>query len=421
MRVLYVSHTGQVGGGERSLIELLGALGGRVQAAVATPKGELSSTLRTMGVPVRTITGTAGSLKPHPLHTPRTVGELARAAWRVRRIARSEGIDLVHANSIRAGIVAVAAARMGGPPAVVHVRDVLPDGPVTRLTRMAVGRGASAIIANSAHTLERFAHPRSSAALAVAHSPVDLDRLRAAVELDPRQAQAALGIPADAAPVLGVIAQLTPWKGQDDAVRIVAGMRDSYPGVRLLLVGSAKFVSGATRHDNRAFVRRLEALVDDLDLSDRIVFLGERGDVPELLRAMDMLLVPSWEEPFGRTVVEALAVGVPVAATSVGGPGEVIRDGVEGLLLPPRQPSAWVAALAPVLSDPVLLAEMARRGRTRAIAFAPRVHADRVLSVYENVLAVTSNVARRDSTRERSPGAYGTGSTLGERNEVRLR
>jgi len=163
-------------------------------------------------------------------------------------------------------------------------------------------------------------------------------------------------------------------------------LRDAYPGVSLLLAGSPKFVSSSTRHDNHAFVERLRALIDDLGLGDRVVLLGERGDVPELLRALDMLLVPSWEEPFGRTVVEALAVGLPVAATSVGGPSEVLTDGVEGLLLPPRRPDAWAAALAPLLGDHDRLAEMARRGRARAFAFDRGAHADRVVSVYEQVL-----------------------------------
>jgi L-malate glycosyltransferase len=399
MRVLYVSHTAQVGGGERSLIELLGAVDGRVQAVAATPEGELSSTLRTMGVRVRVIPGTAGSLRPHPVHTPRTVAELALAAGSVRRIARREGVDLVHANSIRAGIVASAAARAGAPPAVVHVRDVLPDGVLARLTRSAVGRGASAIIGNSAHTLERFVPPQTGAVLAVAHSPVDLDRLRAAAGLDRRRARAALGIPPDAAPVLGVVGQLTPWKGQDDAVRIAAGLRDAHSGVRLLVAGSTKFVSASTRHDNRAFARGLRALADGLGLGDRVVLLGERRDVPELLRALDMLLVPSWEEPFGRALVEALAVGVPVAATSVGGPREVLSDGVEGLLLPPRRPDAWVAALAPLLGDRDRLAAMERRGRARAIAFDPDAHADHVLSIYERVLPPS----RGGSHRGRQP------------------
>jgi L-malate glycosyltransferase len=392
VRVLYVNHTAHISGGERSLLELLAGLGRRVRPTVATPEGDLSRELRARGLPVQEIPGTAGSLKPHPLHTPRTVGELARAAWSVRRIARRDDADLVHANSIRAGIVAVAAARLGGPPAVVHVRDVLPDGPLTRLTRTAVGAGASAIVGNSAHTLRCFADPSTKATLAVVHSAVDLNRLGAAAEIDRSEARAALGIPADAGPILGVVAQLTPWKGQDDAVRIAAGLRSAHPGVRLLLAGSAKFVSSSTRHDNHAFVRRVRALIDELDLRDRVTLLGERSDVPEVLRALDVLLVPSWEEPFGRAVVEGLAVGVPVAATSVGGPREVLRDGVDGLFLPPRRPNAWVVALSALLSDPTRLTAMTREGRARATAFGRAAHADRLLSVYEDVLAVPSGV-----------------------------
>jgi L-malate glycosyltransferase len=394
VRVLYVSHTAQVSGGERSLLDLLGALGARVQPTVATPEGELSAALRSRGVSTRTISGTAGSLRPHPLHTPLTVGELARAAWSVRRIARRDGVELVHANSIRAGIVATAAARIGAPPAVVHVRDVLPGGPLARATRAVVGSGASAIVGNSAHTLERFVSPRTDAVLAVAHSPVDLNRLRAATELDQGRARLALGIPANAGPVLGVVAQLTPWKGQDDAVRILAGLRAAHPDARLLLAGSAKFLSNSTRHDNRAFVRRLQALIAELDVGDRVQLLGERSDVPEVLRALDMLLVPSWEEPFGRSVVEALALGVPVAATSVGGPREVLRDGIDGLLLPPRRPWEWVAALAPLLGDSNRLTEVGRQGLARATAFDSRAHAERVISIYQEVLAASAGGQR---------------------------
>jgi L-malate glycosyltransferase len=389
VRVLYLSHTAHVSGGERSLLDLVGALGTRVQPTVATPEGELSAALERRRLAVRTIPGTDGSLRPHPLHTPKTFGELAHAAWSVRRIARRDGVDLVHANSVRAGIAATTAARMGAPPAVVHVRDVLPDGPLTRLTRVTIGSGASAIVANSAHTLERFAPKSTAAILAVAHSPVDLHRLHAAAEMDRDEARRALGIPGEAGPVLGVVAQLTPWKAQDDAVRIVAGLRSAHPGVRLLLAGSPKFVSGSTRYDNRTFVRGLQALVGELGLRDRVLLLGERSDVPEVLRALDMLLVPSWEEPFGRSVVEGLAVGVPVAATSIGGPREVLRDGVEGMLLPPRRPHEWVAALSPLVGDRQRLNEMGRQGRARARAFDSRAHAERVLTIYQEVLAAT--------------------------------
>jgi glycosyltransferase involved in cell wall biosynthesis len=397
VKVLYVNHTARMSGGERSLLELLAGLGTRVQATVAAPEGELSRALEARDIPVRTIPGTDGSLSPHPLHTPRTVAELIRAAWSVRRVARRDAIDLVHANSVRAGIVAAAAARLGGAPAVVHVRDILPEVALARLTRAAVRAGASAIVGNSAYTLDRFASARTCALLAVAHSGVDLHRFGAASKLDQGAARAALGIAADAGPVLGVVAQLTPWKAQDDAVRIVHDLRSAFPKARLVLAGSPKFVSKSTRYDNPAFATELLALINELGLRERVYLLGERADVPEVLRALDMLLVPSWEEPFGRAVVEALAVGVPVAATSVGGPREVLRDGVEGVLLPPRRPEAWAAALTSVLSDPLRLSEMSRRGLQRATAFDKTVHADRLLSLYEDVLALRSGGTRGES------------------------
>ena len=73
-------------------------------------------------------------------------------------------------------------------------------------------------------------------------------------------------------------------------------------------------------------------------MSDAVHFLGEREDVPEILAALDLLLVPSWQEPFGRTVIEGMAMGRVVLATIVGGPREIIEDGVDGRLLAPREP-----------------------------------------------------------------------------------
>jgi glycosyltransferase involved in cell wall biosynthesis len=386
-RVLYVSHTAQISGGERSLLELLAALDGRVEASVATPAGDLADAVRAIGLPVHRIPGTTGSLKLHPVRTPRTVAELARATAAVARLIRRQRIDLVHANSIRAGLVTGAAGRMAGTPAIVHVRDVLPDGAVTRLTRAAIGRTAAAIVGNSEYTLRRFAPAGSSARLAVAHSPVDTERLGRAAALAPAAARTQLGLAQGNGPVVGVVAQLTPWKAQDDAVRIAAGLRAAHPGVQLLLVGSAKFVAQATRHDNRAFVASLHGLVAELDMRDRVHFLGERSDVPEVLRALDLLLLPSWEEPFGRAVVEALGAGVPVAATSAGGPPEIVRNGVDGLLLPPRAVAEWVAAIAPLLGDRERLAAMGRAGRERAAAFGREAHADGLLRLYDDVLS----------------------------------
>ena len=187
--------------------------------------------------------------------------------------------------------------------------------------------------------------------------------------------------------MLAVIAQITPWKGQDDAIRIAGELIDAHPSLQLLLVGSPKFTSDATRYDNTAYFESLRREVVQLGLTDSVHFLGERDDVPEILRAVDLLLVPSWEEPFGRTVIEAMASGVPVAATDVGGPPEILGEDDCGIVLPPRQPQVWAKEIEMLLSDPARLTAMGERGKEAASRrFGMEQHVSEVLEVYEDVL-----------------------------------
>jgi L-malate glycosyltransferase len=393
LNVLYVNHTSHVSGGERSLLTLLDGLPGEVEATVACPPGPLADAVRDQGVRWLSIPRVDGSLKLHPLHTPLAVASMARAAFAVGRHARAVGADLVHANSIRASLIALAATRLGGPPTVAHIRDCLPPGRVSRVTRRLICSRSAVVLANSRYTAERFRVPGIATTVAVAHSPVDLARFDPD-RVDRGAARAHLGLD-DSTVALGVVAQLTPWKGQENAVRALALLRREVPDVRLLLAGSAKFVARATRFDNPTYVRRLHELVRELDLEQQVVFLGERQDVPELMRALDVLLVPSWEEPFGRTVVEGMAMGVPVAATAVGGPGEIIGSG-EGLLLPPREPQAWAEALQPLVEDRRRREAMGERGRESSRRFAVTQHVQAVLGAYA-ITGVPAAQARRDA------------------------
>ena len=417
IKVLYVNHTSHVSGAERSLLDLLRGLPPEIEPTVACPAGDLADRLRRGGFRVVAIDGIDASLRLHPVWTTRAVAEMIRTAVRLRSIGRHAGADLVHANSIRAGLLTTLAAWLGGPPTVVHLRDRLPIGRVSNATMRILARGSAGIVANSTHTLGGIDRFPSRAIRRVIHSPVDIDRFRpGAIDRDAIRARLDL---TDAWPVLGVIGQLTPWKGQDDAIRTAALLRRDFPRLRLLLVGSAKFVHAQTRHDNHAYEAGLRRLVDELGMRTHVRFLGEREDIPDILGALDLSLVPSWDEPFGRVVGEALAAGVPVVATSVGGPCEIVNDGVNGLLLPPRQPSTWATAISALLADPSRLEAMGVAGPIFAgSALSLEQHVRKVMELY---LAITRSgtqpirIVRSAATPDR------TAVTSARRSRVRVR
>jgi glycosyltransferase involved in cell wall biosynthesis len=365
VRVLYVSHTAVVSGAERSLIDLLDALGQSVESLLATPSGRLAELAREHGIATTPLTGTAGSLRLHPLHTPRALAEMTLAARQVRRATTRSASQLVHANSIRAGIV-LALARLGSTPTVVHVRDCLPPGRVSEATLRLVGATATTVVANSRYTADSVLAAAPRAHVEVVHNAVDLARFDPS-RIDRAAARARLGdtLGTGGRPLLGVVAQVTPWKGQETAIEALALLRKQGVDADLLLVGSAKFVAASTRFANEDYVARLRTLVKSSGLEDRVHWLGEREDIPEIIGALDVLLLPSWEEPFGRAVVEAMAMAVPVVATSVGGPREIIDDGREGRLVAPRDPQAWAIAIRAVLDAPQGGAAMGRAGRER--------------------------------------------------------
>jgi glycosyltransferase involved in cell wall biosynthesis len=188
-------------------------------------------------------------------------------------------------------------------------------------------------------------------------------------------------------PVMTVLGQITPWKGQETAIRALGLVRRRFPLARLRIVGEIKFGSAATRLDNHAYLRRLHDVVRELSLEGSVEFLGHRRDVPEILASSTLLLAPSEEEPFGRSVAEAMAAGTPVIATSVGGPAELIEDGRSGLLVAPADPQAWAEAACRLLGDPEFATQIGARAiRVARERFDPDLHARRVLEIYSSLL-----------------------------------
>jgi glycosyltransferase involved in cell wall biosynthesis len=179
-----------------------------------------------------------------------------------------------------------------------------------------------------------------------------------------------LDLPMDAL-VLGTVGNLTPVKQQSTLLRVLRDLQPAHPGLRLVIVGE-----GPLRH-----ALTLEAR--SLGVEDQVVFTGGRDDVARLLPAFDVFVLSSEFEGLSIALVEGLAVGLPSVVTAVGGLPEVIADGVEGLLVPPRSPRAFVQALDRLLSDGELRRRMSVAALERSKSFDIRRAVRRLEEVYE--------------------------------------
>jgi glycosyltransferase involved in cell wall biosynthesis len=207
--------------------------------------------------------------------------------------------------------------------------------------------------------------------------------------LDPRPVRLELGIPAGA-PVVASAGRLFRGKGQHDVVRAVAAIRSEFPDVRLLIIGRDDLQVMQT-----SYTQELKELAAELGVRENVMFLGQRSDMPALLAASDVFVLPSFEEPFGLVFAEALAMKRPVLALANGGAPEVVDHGKSGLLSDPDDHEALANNLATLLRDQPLRARMGEYGRQQVEArFTAERMAGDVARVYASLLSSRSDEPR---------------------------
>jgi glycosyltransferase involved in cell wall biosynthesis len=322
--------------------------------------------LREAGVPVHLwesspARGNAGSTRSRPL--PAKVWSALRAIVRRARFIRGEAIDLVHLNNSPAvgSDDWLPAARLMGVPCITHARGEV--GEADAWHRRYLRRRFDRVIAISGHiatAMMRIGIPE--ARITQVYDGIDVERFRSRVRRSPQEIRRDLDVPDDAL-LIAMIGHIRWWKGQDVVLRALAGLDESTRR-RLFVL----FV-GPTPESNRAYHADLMKLVADENLGDRVAFLGQRDDVPDIMNAADVVLSASTApEPFGLVVVEGMAVGKPVVATRHGGPAEIITPGA-GLCFDPRSPEELGSLLQTLLESPELRAALGKGGLARAADF----------------------------------------------------
>jgi glycosyltransferase involved in cell wall biosynthesis len=300
------------------------------------------------------------------------------AGWagRLRALVRREGIGLVHAHSpvAAAGVRAVAGRRTR----VVYTEHNL------------WGRYHRATWAANLATF-----PRNDHVFAVSGTVADSIRYPGPLRLLPMPpvetlhhgldpaalpppgrdgVRGELGIPEDA-PVVGSVANFKAAKDHATLLRAAAQVREAFPAVRFVLVGQGPLEAETRR------------LAGELGLDATVVFAGFRTDATRLMAAFDAFALSSTYEGLPIALIEAMATGCPAVVTRVGGTPEVVADGVQGFLVPPRDPAALAAGLTRLLGDPTLRAGMGAAAADRAQDFDIRKAVRRMEQVYAQLLA----------------------------------
>lgn len=392
MRILVANHTSAWSGAEVSLMRLVETLREEHDLVVACPAvGPLADAVERTGIERLSLPAVDASLRLHPVQTPIGLAQLGAGGLALARAARRFRADVIHANTPRAGVMGAIARRLGGPPFVVRAHEHLPLTPVGRTVRALIARTAGAVAAVSDYTARGFNEGLERPIAVRVYNGIDHARFDPA-RVEPAPLREELGL-APGAALIGQVAQITPWKGQDTAIRALAELRRAGLDAHLLIVGQIAFGGKGVRHDNRAFRRTLERLVDELAVRDAVHFLGQREDVPEVLRALDLSMLPSWEEPFGLVTVESMALRTPPLVSAVGAGPELVRDGVSGRLLPPKRPELWAAAARHLLEDRRALLRLAVNGPAAAAPFRDEVHAREMVAIYEHAVALRSRAS----------------------------
>ncbi|MFS0723893.1 glycosyltransferase family 4 protein [Paenibacillus sp. 1P07SE] len=385
MKVAFYNHTSDVSGAEISLLLTMKHLQ-QAEPVLFAPPGELADRAVQAGIEVIPVDSYRARLSRNPLRLLKDALGMLRSGWVLARAVRKEQVDTIHANSLRAGMMASLFVWLHRRPVIWHVRDMPPGGLIGRMINWLALLTVTAIIGISHPVLRGFPASALQRRLLLVHNGVEVEELTELERARHRQQiRKEWHTPQDAK-VMVIIGQIAPWKRQEDAIAAAERLIRSGNDLYLWVVGAPKF-----RQENIDYFRDLRDRVAGAELEHRIRFAGFREDVTSICCAADVLLLCSDNEPFGRVIIEAMAQHVPVIGTRAGGVPEIVRHGQDGLLYETGDVDELVTCASLLLQDHRCRRDMgeAAAGRVRE-SFTIERTAGRVEQIYDQVVGRSS-------------------------------
>jgi glycosyltransferase involved in cell wall biosynthesis len=387
-----------------SLARTLGGQGTRVSVATSAYEAPGDSARAAFasipGLPLMTLE------LGRPLSGARRLGRIAAAARNVRGAAtlvplgwwcRHHRVDVIHVTDRpRDALFGLVLARLAGSRCLVHAHTNYHRNDRHRLFDWTLRR-VDAVVGVSRFTANTYvgAGGIPSSRVFAVHNAVDGTTFRPAVfGTERRSMRTRLGIPPDV-PLMGCVARLSRWKDQATLLGALATVRSTIQDAHLILAGYTADSAPDGHGDYQDYLRRC---IGALQLDGAVTFAGvlSHREMPTFYAALDVLVHPAIEEPFGLAIVEAMACARPVVAAGSGGVPEIVRDGIDGLLVPPGDAVSMAEAIVTILRDQSLASRLADSARTRVCTtFTPGLQAAAMIEVYGRVAGVQARVRRK--------------------------
>lgn len=370
--VLYVSSVSGMGGAEFSLLELATHLD-RTHFRpflLVSEDGLLAQRFRAAGI--QTIYG------DFPFFSRRQPWVYLKSIWRIVSVVRRCGVSLVHVNCDRAVPHAVLATRLAGVPCLCHIHDMIRAWFLPSYVRYL--NWSDRIVADSRATARRcVAAGMDQRKLSVIYECFEMERYSSTGDSEREAFRQEFGL-SNRHVAIGLVGQVLRSKGHEEFVRAAMVVASECSEAMFFVVGDDAMSS------DKGFLIGLRRLVGESGLDGKFVFTGYRSDIPRVMAGLDIVTVPSLEEPFGRVVVEALAARRPVVASRGGGVPEIIEHGVTGFLFPPKDYEAMAEYLLQLCRSPELRARMGERGPEAVARFDVGEHVRQFEELYLELL-----------------------------------
>ncbi|PIU42071.1 MAG: hypothetical protein COS99_01995 [Candidatus Omnitrophica bacterium CG07_land_8_20_14_0_80_42_15] len=363
--ILYINGTAQIGGAEVSLINLIKRVDRKHFLPIVLVPGDGPLVKKVKDIKIDVL------FSKTPEFSKRKPFSFVKAVLVLTGIIRKNKISLVHSNSIYVSELSYYAAALAGVPCVCHIRDLVPILGGSK-TRMRAFRRMAKLIAISEAVkkdlTEKLNIPEDG--IVRIYNGVDIDEFSPGVSGEDFKKEFKL----HSEKLIGIIGRISMEKGHEFFLRTASEVVKDHKNVAFVVVGSEVLGSGE-------FKDATVKLSEELGLQNKIIFTGFRDDIPQIIAALDIVVVPSVAEPFGRVIIEAMAMEKPVIATSSGASTEIV-SGDCGILVEPGNVEQLKEAIIALLKDQVLANKIGKRGRE---IVSKRFTIDRHVAAMENL------------------------------------